>query len=85
MWKVALIQATYGTLTREEEFAVEDGLADDNRHLILIIIIVDHWRSSGPRGRVHRRPVFRPEFLAASKVRIISRNRPTGRKIVSSR
>lgn len=71
MREVALIQATYATLTREEELAVEDGLADDDRHLILVIIVVDHRRSSGPRGRVHRRPVFCPGPLAASKVRII--------------
>jgi len=72
MREIALVHATYGTLTREEEFTVEDGFADDNRRLILIIIIVNHWWSSRPCSRVHRRPVFRLRSLAASKVHIIS-------------
>lgn len=83
MWEIALVQATYGTLAREEEFTVEDGLVDDDRRFVLVIIVVDDQRSSGPRSRVHRRPVFRPGSLAASKVRIVSRDRPTGRRICS--
>lgn len=83
MREVALVQATYGTLTREEEFTVEDGFADDDRRLVLVIIVVDHRRSSRPCGRVHCRPVFRPRSLAASKVRIVPRDRPTGRRVCS--
>lgn len=83
MWEIALVQATYGALAREEEFAVEDGLVDDDRHLVLVIIVVDDRRSSGSRGRVHRRPVFRSGFLATSKVRIVPRDRPTNRRICS--
>lgn len=71
MWEVALVHATYGTLTRKKEFTVEDGFADDNRRLVLVIIIVDHWRSSGPCSRVQRRSVFRLRSLAVLKVHIV--------------
>jgi len=83
MREIALVQATYSTLACEEEFAVEDGLVDDDRHLILVIIVVDDRRSSGSRGRVHRRLVFRPGSLTTSKVCIVPRDRPTNRRICS--
>lgn len=84
MREVALVQTTYRTLAREEELAVEDGsVGDDDRRLVLVIVVVDDRRSSGPRGRVYRRPVFRSGPLATSEARVVPRDRPTGRGICS--
>lgn len=54
MREVALVQATYRTLTREEELAVDKGTADDDRCLVIVVIVVveNRRRSSGSRSRV---------------------------------
>lgn len=86
MRKVALVQAAYGTLAREEELAIEEGLADNDRRLVLVIIVVEHRRSSGSRGSVHRRPrTLRPGSLTVPEVRVVSRDRPADRRICSRR
>lgn len=87
MRKVALVQAAYGTLAREEELAIEEGLADNDRRLVLVIIVVEHRRSSGSRGSVHRRPrTPRPGSLTVPEVRVVSRgHRPADRRICSRR
>lgn len=85
MGKVTLVQAAYGTLTREEELAVEEWFADNDRRLILVIIVVEHRRSSGSRCSIHRGPsTFRPGSLTVLKVCIVSRDhRPVDRRICS--
>lgn len=83
MREVTLVQATYRAFAREEELGVEGGLANDERYFVLVIIVVDHRRSSGSRGGVHRRPLFRPRSLAAPEVGIVARDRDTGRGIGS--
>lgn len=86
MRKIALVQAAYGTLTREKELAIEERLADDDRRLILVIIVVEHRRSSGSRGSVHRGPrTFRLGSLTVPEVCIVSRDRPVDRRICSRR
>lgn len=83
MREVALVQAAYRALAREEELAVEGGLADDERYLILVVIVVDHRRFSGSRGGVHRRPRLRPRPMATPEVLAVARDRDTGRGIDS--
>jgi len=80
--KVALVQATYCAFTREEELGVKSGLSNDERYFVLIIIIINHRRSSGSRGGVHRWPLFRSRPVAAP-VRTVARDRDTGRGIGS--
>lgn len=84
MRKVALVQATYGTLTREEELAIEERLVDNNRHVIFVIIVVEHRRSSGSRGSIYYRP-FRLGSLTVPEVCIVSRNRLVNRVRICSR
>lgn len=86
MRKVALVQATYGTLTREEELAIEERLAANDRHVIFVIIVVEHRRSSGSRGSIHYRSrTLRLGSLTVPEVRIVSRNRPVNRVRICSR
>lgn len=85
MREVALVKTAYCALAREEELAGEEGLAGDQRHLVLVIVIVDDLRSPGPGGRVHRGPVLGRSLAAPRDAAVVPRHRPTRRGRIGSR